>query len=633
MGVDEEYLEELLNSIDRIVDPEAFEATGEEYSGSSIEEELDSAVAEPMELEGMEPGIDNVVAADYSDSSVMDDAMPVQPAEEIPVAAAEEYSADPVSSDIPAGLEAFDINPEDGNKILSPDEIAAMFSAVSATSDPGSDESSELEESQSDNILDNLLMDGGDVEEVDLGDVDVSDAMSMSVEEIDAMLDAAKAGSSDIDLMPSSDEDLMALLAGSGDEDLSDIQSLLDSDENGEAVDEEAFAQAMSVEDVADGILEEEDGKKKKKEKKAKKQKKSKKKKGEEETDELDELASIPDKDAKNKKGFFARLLDLLTEPVGDEESEIEAISIDENGAISDENRDILAELDKEKGKKKSKKAKKSKKGKKGEEAAGGDNPDDIREKGDDEEVVVEKKKKKKEKKPKTKKVKEKEPEAPQKRLSKKRVRVTIILCLSLLACILVGTFGFTRVLNLSDARWAFDNQDYETTYENLYGLKLGESDSKIYNTSKTLLLIDRKYKSYENYMRLGMRVEAVAALFDAVRDYPDLREKAITYGVEAEVDYTYSQVIAALSGFGISEQEAKEIVAYDSKVRYTLRLQSIANGTPYTYDDEIAASTMPPQSEETVEEEAAVRTVDDILPEEGDFLPDDPNSIFDMNE
>ena len=56
------------------------------------------------------------------------------------------------------------------------------------------------------------------------------------------------------------------------------------------------------------------------------------------------------------------------------------------------------------------------------------------------------------------------------------------------------------------------------------------------------------------------------------------------------------------------------------------MRVDSIANGTPYTYDTTDTQAA--PETDEQPDEENGA--LEDILPEEEDFLPDNPEDIFD---
>ncbi len=705
MDFDEKYLDELLKSIEPITGPaeeEADDSEAAEAIPDMPEEELDSDVAEVLE-DDPEPEPEPV--AEPEPEPAAEEAAPEpEPAVEEAAPEPEAPAAAEPAADSPASI--LDVDPEDGNKLLSAEEIAAMFNAAESAEAPASapveepveiemdspeladllgsveadteegadislesllDESSddepsveepvEIDLADDDAIMDNLMGEGPSLS--DLLDADGEDSapeeeeeQALSADEIDAMLEAAQSAGSEPDAGDSvgaeDTDDLMALLASAGDEDLGDIQNLLDSDENGEAVDESALLAATTVDDVAAGVLDtpEEAAARAKEEKKAAKLKAKEDKKAAKAAKKAAKSGGTEGAEgsegAEPKQGFFARLFGMLTETVDDEEEETkgagEAGAEGEEGGessevanISDENKEIMEELDKEQGKKKGKKEKKKKKKGKdaeGEGEEGGEEGEEGEEGG--------KKKKKKERKKKEKAPKAEEvPTKPEKKLPKKRVRATFILCLSILAGIVIITLVFTKVHNLQEARDAYENQDYQTTYEDLYGLELKGDDADIFVKSQIMLMLDRKLRSYQNYKKLGMEDKAVDALIEGVSMYPDLLIQAESYGVVPQVEYTYSQLLDALAGYGLSEDDAKEIAAYDSKVKYTKRIDSIVHGTPFTYDDDIAAEDRAAGlgGEQPSADEGNGPEVDDILPEETDFLPDDPNSIFSDDE
>lgn len=725
MDFDEKYLDELLKAVEPITGPMGDEPAEESKPDDSVpdmaEEELDSDVAEPLE---MDESVEELLASSQSSETEAEPAAEEAAPEELTAEPEPEPVAEPEPAAEPeapaaAGLTIDDLDPADGNKTLSADEIAALFNSANGDAPAPAAEEPEpevtedapeetpepmeidLDSPELSDLISEIGEDGADAPEesaepaeemeIDLGDIsldsllaesteadaeagdepslsdllaETSDAgdtapieseqeidLDMSEDEIDAMLNAAKnaasepeEGAADTD----NPDELMSLLASVGDEDLGDIQSLLDSDEKGEAVDEAALLAATTVEDVAANVLEtpEEAAARAKEEKKAAKQKakedkkaaKAAKKAGKKgEAAEGEEGAA--EGEAVKEKGFFAKLLSALTENLDDEIEEeakkAEGAEGEEGGEIaniSDENKEIMEELDKEQGKKKGKKPKKEKKKKKkgkgeageGEEGAEEGGAEDGEE-GEDSGKKKKKVKKKKEKAPKAEEV----PSKPEKKLPKKRVRATFLLCFSIMAGIIILSIVMTKHNNLTEARYAYDRQDYQTTYEDLYGLELKEEDEEIFVKSQIMLMIDRKLQSYQNYKKLGMEEQALDALLAGVEMYPDVLRQAESYGVVPQVDYTYSQIKDALATYGLSEDDAKEINAYESKVKYTKRIDSIVHGTPFTYDEDIAAEGGVSADSADQATEAPAQIVDDILPPETDFLPDDPGRIF----
>ena len=218
---------------------------------------------------------------------------------------------------------------------------------------------------------------------------------------------------------------------------------------------------------------------------------------------------------------------------------------------------------------------------------------------------------KEKEKKPKKEKAEE-ENSKPEKKLPKKRVRNTFILCLSILAAIILLSIFVGDYLVKKNARYAFDNQEYETTYTDLYGMKLKGEDEEIFNKSRIIMLLTRKAQSYENYMRLGMKPEALNALLEGYEMSPKVLDAAYEYGVSEQVMQEYKRITDGLLVFGLSENDAAQIVALDSDIEYNKQVRSIASGLQYQSSE---GSTE--NGDEAISEEG----FEDLLPEEKEFL------------
>ncbi len=426
-----------------------------------------------------------------------------------------------------------------------------------------------------------LLADGGmeegaaddfaieDFEVLEPGSGEQEEESLISADDVDAMFAAASEAAAEEEplIEINSEEDMLALLDSMSNE----IEA------------EQAAAEAEKENAVPEETIEaEEKGKKKKK-------KRFGKKKGEQEQSEdmplNEEEAEAPDK----KPNIFTKLISFLTEADEDGEEELK-----EGLEPSDENKSILEELDKEDKKKKKKKGKKGKGAEEGEEE------------GDGEEKGKKKEKKKKEKKEKKEKAAADTlgaaPERPSKKVSKKSVAVIAGLCVTLMAMIIVFCSIVPMFFDKKGAREAYYQADYKRSYELLYGKKLDESDTIIYNQSKTIVGMNRKLEAYHNYLAIGEEVRALDALMAGVQKYPDIMLDAEQYHVTQEVDAVYETILNILNDkYGLTEEEAKNIIAYDD-VTYTRRLESIVNGTPFVDPNEV------------------IRTSPDVLSEEQDF-------------
>ena len=272
----------------------------------------------------------------------------------------------------------------------------------------------------------------------------------------------------------------------------------------------------------------------------------------------------------KEKKGFFAKLLDLFTE---EDEEEEEADQLQ----LSDENKKILEEMDK-----------------------GGKN-----------------KKGKKQKKPKKEKPeKEDKPSVSEKKLSPKKILPIVVVCISLGAVILLlGNFLADYTAKRS-GREAYYAGDYQTCYQNLMGKELDETEQVMYSQSESILTIRMWLREYEVFVNEGSELEALDSLLQAVRDYPTLLNYATQWNAQDEVSLAFQNILNILSQkYQLSQEEAQQIADISDNVEYTknvmLVLQRLGLGFWEFPQGTVTEETSAPNTEE------APAQLPDPLPEE----------------
>lgn len=326
-------------------------------------------------------------------------------------------------------------------------------------------------------------------------------------------------------------------------------------------------------------------------------------------------------KNKDKKESFFSKMLNALTEEI--DETSKAGSNVPEAGetGVTQENLNILEELSAE-DKKKAKQAKKEEKQKKKAEKKGKNAP---KKGGDDEEdgKSSDNQKGKKAKKPKKKREKKEKPRKvevitkPEKKLPRKRVLATLVLCFSILAAVLILQNVVFKTDNLKEAMYAFDNGDYATCFANLGAVDRTEEEEELYQKSMIIMSVQRKWDAYNNYLALGNRMEALNSLLEGVTQYRGQEDVALESGVHAQITVIYQDILEALQGFGLSQTDVEEILAYESKVTYTKRLDSIVNGTPFVLEDSLESSII-----------SQPQPLQDVLPGEEDFLPDDTTLI-----
>ena len=334
---------------------------------------------------------------------------------------------------------------------------------------------------------------------------------------------------------------------------------------------------------------------------------------------DIDELLQDKSDKKEKKPGFFKRLLAFFTEEATPEEE-----------PQKDENEEVLAELDKEdktaeqdkKKKKEKKKKDKPARGKGAKKNAKAGNAED----GDEEEDGKQEKGKGKGKTKKASKKKKEKPEVPEQeeKVSKGYTKKNIILvCLFSAAVFAVLYLSISYVAPgyaKKNAVTAFENQDYLTCYEILYGQKLTEREQQLFTFSNMVLRMQKKISDYDKYLEDGENLYALDSLMQAVEEYEETQGEALACGADGEMLKLYREVLTILQeNYGLDEEGVRGIAFCDNKVEYTRMLDTLINGGTVDIKEEPATDT---------------EDLPDLLPEEEEtddteFLPEDTGNTL----
>ena len=335
----------------------------------------------------------------------------------------------------------------------------------------------------------------------------------------------------ELDLSGLSDSDLMDML--SGDQDLSDLGDMLSSDQDGKPLEETdsigdfARSEMNPQEEVADKIpeLTEQEDIPAKAEETASNGKNKKKKKNK--------------KEKKEKEGGFWQKLSRIIFGEDDEE-EKQAVDIgNTQGAdvseLSEENQQILKEL----------------------EGTGGDAGREPEKK---------KEKPKKEKKP-----KEVDNTPP---LPKGPVIAIVLMAVSLFAFVMIVTNLLGYQANLSQAKEKYEQGSYVEAYRKLQGLSIKERDEKLYHQLATLAAVSEKYQAYLVFDNYGSKIDALDALVCAYGRYDLNQKNAKEYGCEDQLEKIGGKIIKALlKDYDMTGDEALDIYQTRKRDDYTVKL------------------------------------------------------------
>lgn len=310
-----------------------------------------------------------------------------------------------------------------------------------------------------------------------------------------------------------------------------------------------------------------------------------------------DKKKKVPkEKKPFNFKEFMSKIFLALMEEVPDDE-EVKKTS---EMKLSDENEQVLNELDQETEQKVKVKGKKEKKEK-----------DDKKkqEKKEKKELKKNEKKAKNDKK-KQEKNEKKEQKArarlasatSEKKIPRKKKLVTFIFGFSLLALILLVENFVLPILTQSRARSAYDKGEYYEAYKEYYGQKLSEEDEKRFQGATTILRMQSNLDGYHNYVKMNKEVYALHSLLDGVKVKFEVYLKAEEFGVLTQVMDIYNEILEILnSKYYLSEDDALNLVNEKSDAVYTRKLEALVEGKSYIEDssDSIDQSDLLPEEKE----------------------------------
>ena len=138
---------------------------------------------------------------------------------------------------------------------------------------------------------------------------------------------------------------------------------------------------------------------------------------------------------------------------------------------------------------------------------------------------------------------------------------ITLVASVIVLISLLNTTVSYTTAI--SKAKTNLENGDYSKVYESLSGMKLKKSDETVYRQATLITYVTRQYESYQNYMEMDMKTEAINALVKGLARYDTYYNEANSLGVGNQMKEARAQIIQAFNDtFKISESEAVSLVA-----------------------------------------------------------------------
>ena len=166
------------------------------------------------------------------------------------------------------------------------------------------------------------------------------------------------------------------------------------------------------------------------------------------------------------------------------------------------------------------------------------------------------------------------------KRIPPKKIAAVALFGASVFGGVMVATNVLSNQGYINVAKKAFYDGNYKEVYLATYGMNLNDSDALIQKKSEIILKMQRWYDSYQNNLKLGREREALDALIRSIASYDYINAEAEAYGVLNEIDSIKDTILGVLqSEYGLSEEQARELLNYEDALDYTIALNNIITG------------------------------------------------------
>ena len=158
-------------------------------------------------------------------------------------------------------------------------------------------------------------------------------------------------------------------------------------------------------------------------------------------------------------------------------------------------------------------------------------------------------------------------------------VGAAIVMVFFGLLCVAVvfGSQALSYTTSVKSAESSFEQRDYKNAYDSLAGVSVSDSSKELKQKVRMCMQLQREYDAYQNYYKMKMYLESLDSLIGGIRLYDANKAKAEQYDMLSQYNELESKLANQLyNEFGVSEAQARNIIASETQKEYTDRLQAI---------------------------------------------------------
>ena len=158
-------------------------------------------------------------------------------------------------------------------------------------------------------------------------------------------------------------------------------------------------------------------------------------------------------------------------------------------------------------------------------------------------------------------------------------VGAAIVMVFFGLLCVAVvfGSQALSYTTSVKSAESSFEQRDYKNAYDSLAGVSVSDSSKELKQKVRMCMQLQREYDAYQNYYKMKMYLESLDSLIGGIRLYDANKAKAEQYDMLSQYNELESKLANQIyNDFGVSESQARNIIASETQKEYTDRLQAI---------------------------------------------------------
>ena len=158
-------------------------------------------------------------------------------------------------------------------------------------------------------------------------------------------------------------------------------------------------------------------------------------------------------------------------------------------------------------------------------------------------------------------------------------VGAAIVMVFFGLLCVAVvfGSQALSYTTSVKSAESSFEQRNYKNAYDSLAGVSVSDSSKELKQKVRMCMQLQREYDAYQNYYKMKMYLESLDSLIGGIRLYDANKSKAEQYDMLSQYNELESKLANQLyNEFGVSESQARNIIASETQKEYTDRLQAI---------------------------------------------------------